>query len=102
MSQVALSITAPDARGRSLIEARTEHGPVVFDSAKSDDDTGVQESITSALAEAVRSGVAHPLDVHRGVFLQRCMTRALADLPCAPDDRGMRRTHTCPATSPTS
>jgi hypothetical protein len=54
---------------------------VVFDGAKSDDDPGVQAAITSALAQAVSSGVAHPLDVHRGVFLQRCMAKALADLP---------------------
>ena len=81
VSQAALSITAPGESAPFRIEARTEDGPVVFDGAKSDDDTGVQESITSALAQAVTSGVAHPLDVHRGVFLQRCITRALADLP---------------------
>ncbi len=81
VSQVALSITAPGESAPFRIEARTDDGPVVFDGAKSDDDPGVQEAITSAFAQAVSSGVAHPLDVHRGVFLQRCMTTALADLP---------------------
>ena len=80
VSQVALSITTPGEPLPFRIEARTEHGPVTFDGSKSDDDTGVQEAITSALAEAVASGSAHELDVHRGVFLQRWMTRALSDL----------------------
>jgi predicted dehydrogenase len=80
VSQAALSITVPGASAPFRIEAGTEEGPVVFDGAKSDDDTGVQESITSALVQAVSSGAPHPLDVHRGVFLQRCMTKALADL----------------------
>jgi predicted dehydrogenase len=84
VSQAALSITAPGASAPFRIEAGTEDGPVVFDGAKSDDDPGVQESITSALAQAVTSGVAHPLDVHRGVFLQRCMAKALSDLPAPP------------------
>jgi hypothetical protein len=53
---------------------------VTFDGQKSDDDPDVQEAITTALAEAVASGTAHPLDVHRGVFLQRCMSEALAGL----------------------
>ena len=57
---------------------------MTFDGARSDDDAGVQESITTALAQAVGSGIAHPLDVHRGVFLQRWMTKALADLPAPP------------------
>ena len=84
VSQAALSITAPGDSAPFRIEARTEEGPVIFDGAKSDDDPGVQESITTALAQAVSSGIAHPLDVHRGVFLQRCMTKALADLPATP------------------
>jgi predicted dehydrogenase len=87
VSQAALSITAPGSSAPFRIEAATEEGPVVFDGAKSDDDPGVQESITSALAQAVTSGVAHPLDVHRGVFLQQCMAKALADLPTTPPAR---------------
>ncbi len=84
VSQVALSITAPGDPAPFWIEARTQDGPVTFDGARSDDDAGVQESITTALAQAVGSGIAHPLDVHRGVFLQRWMTKALADLPAPP------------------
>ena len=80
VSQAALSITAPGDPTPFRIEAHTGNGPVVFDGAKSDDDTGVHESITTALAEAVGSGVAHQLDVHRGLFLQRCLAKALADL----------------------
>ena len=84
VSQTALSITAPGDLTPFRIEAGTEAGPVVFDGGRSDDDDGVQEAITTAFADAVDSGVAHPLDVHRGVFLQRCMATALADL-AAPD-----------------
>jgi predicted dehydrogenase len=83
LSQTALSITTPgDEPFR--IEARTDAGAVVFDGARSDDDPDVQEAITSAFAEAAESGVAHPLDVHRGVFLQRLITSALADLAADP------------------
>ena len=81
VSQVALSITTPGDPAPFRIEARTDRGPVTFDGQKSDDDPDVQEAITTALAEAVATGTAHPLDVHRGVFLQRCMSEALAGLP---------------------
>ncbi len=76
VSQVALSITTPGETGPFRIEAHTAAGPVLFDGALSDDDEGVQESITTAFAEAVTSGVAHPLDAHRGVFLQRLIEEA--------------------------
>ena len=85
VSQAAVSITTP-GETPFRIDARTEDGPVVFDGAVSDDDTGVQEAITTAWTEAVTSGVAHPLDVHRGVFLQRCLTQALADLAAPPEE----------------
>ncbi len=81
VSQVALSITTPGDPAPFRIDARTEHGPVTFDGQRSDDDPDVQEAITTALAETVGSGTAHPLDVHRGVFLQRLMAEALAGLP---------------------
>src|SRR3954447_22597609 len=80
VSQVALSINAPGEPTPFWIEARTDTGPFVFDGARSDDDPDVQAAITSAFADAVNSGIAHPLDVHRGVFLQRLITTALADL----------------------
>ena len=82
-------MTSPLATGRQYmssaiepfwIEARTEHGSVAFDGQRSDDDGDVQEAITTALAEAVASGTSHPLDVHRGVLLQRLMSEALAGL----------------------
>ena len=79
VSQVALSITTPGEPAPFRIEARTQRGAVIFDGDRSDDDADVQEAITTAFAEAVDSGVAHPLDVHRGVFLQRCMSEALAE-----------------------
>ena len=79
VSQVALSITAPGDPAPFWIEARTQDGPVTFDGARSDDDAGVQESITTALAQAVSSGIAHPLDVHRG------------RVPAALDDEGPGR-----------
>ncbi len=79
ISQTALAITAP-ADPPFRIEAQTDAGEVVFDGVRSDDDAGVQEAITSAFAETIETGTAHPLDVHRGVFLQRLITTALADL----------------------
>ncbi len=80
VSQVALSITTPGEPLPFRIEARTRQGAVTFDGAKSDDDEEVQAAITTAFAEAVDSGTAHPLDVHRGVFLQHWMAQALAGL----------------------
>lgn len=76
VSQVALSITTPGETGPFRIEAHTADGEVLFDGARSDDDPDVQEAITTAFAEAVESGTAHPLDVHRGVFLQRLIAEA--------------------------
>lgn len=76
VSQVALSITTPGETGPFRIEAHTADGPVLFDGAASDDDPDVHEAITTAFAEAVDSGTPHPLDVHRGVFLQRLIEDA--------------------------
>ena len=76
VSQVALSITTPGETGPFRIEAHTADGPVLFDGAASDDDPDVHEAITTAFAEAVDSGTPHPLDVHRGVFLQRLIEEA--------------------------
>jgi hypothetical protein len=76
VSQVALSITTPGETGPFRIQAHTADGPVLFDGAASDDDPDVHEAITTAFAEAVDSGTPHPLDVHRGVFLQRLIEDA--------------------------
>jgi hypothetical protein len=39
-----------------------------------------QRRIVAELAEAVRSGVPHPLDVQRGLHLQRLIATATAQL----------------------
>ena len=39
-----------------------------------------QRRIVAELAEAVRTGTPHPLDVHRGLHLQRLIAAAAADL----------------------
>ena len=75
VAQTALSITTPHVDGGARIDAWTDRGLVVFDGARSDDDQQVGAALTAALADAVDTGVDHPTDVHRGLYLQRLLVR---------------------------
>lgn len=78
IGQVALSITSPGMGGRFRCEVFTEQGPVLFDGARADRDPGVTTAITDALVSAVKTGERHPVDVHRGVHIQRLLVQAAA------------------------
>jgi predicted dehydrogenase len=71
VGSASLSITTPGVPGDFRFEVFTDTGPVVFDGAESDKDTGVSEALTRALARAVETGEAPLVDVHRGLHLQR-------------------------------
>jgi predicted dehydrogenase len=80
LAQAALSITTPGETGPFRCEAFTEEGAVLFDGALADQEAGVPAAITSALATAVATGRPHPVDVRRGLELQRLLTQAESSL----------------------
>ena len=75
VAQTALSITTPGTDGTLRIEAWTAKGPIAFDGGRSDDDPDVTVALSTALADAVETGTDHPVDVHRGLYLQRLVAR---------------------------
>jgi predicted dehydrogenase len=75
VAQATLSVTTPGTDGTLRIEAWTVKGPVAFDGRRSDDDPHVTVALTAALADAVETGADHPVDVHRGLYLQRLLAR---------------------------
>ena len=75
VGSASLSIATPDVPGNLRCEVFTDAGPVVFDSAESDKDTGVSEALTRSLARAVESGEPPLVDVHRGLHLQRLISQ---------------------------
>jgi predicted dehydrogenase len=75
VAQAALSITTPGTDGTLRIEAWTAKGPVAFDGRRSDDDPHVTAALAASLADAVETGADHPVDVHRGLYLQRLLAR---------------------------
>jgi predicted dehydrogenase len=80
LGSASLSITTPGATGGFRCEVFTDAGPVVFDSSESDQDPGVSEALTRALAKAVQTGEAPLVDVHRGLHLQRLIAQVEASL----------------------
>ena len=78
LGSVALSITSPVGPGKFRCEVVNDDGPVVFDGAQSDQDTGVGDAITRTLATAVETGRPAPVDVHRGLHLQRLVAQVEA------------------------
>lgn len=75
VAQTALSITTPGTEGTLRIEAWSAKGAIAFDGGRSDDDSHVTVALSTALAVAVETGADHPVDVHRGVYLQRLVAR---------------------------
>lgn len=76
VGQVSLSITTPETAGPMRCEVFTENGPVVFDGAASDGESGIEATLMEVFAEAVASGVPPEADVHRALHLQRLIAAA--------------------------
>lgn len=84
VSQVALSGDLPDTR-YACYELFGPAGSLTLDfravdRADSTDGTAGWANLRAEFAAAVRSGRSHELDVHRGLYLQRLIDRALASL----------------------
>lgn len=69
VGQVALSITTPDGPGRVSLDVVTDRGFVMMPSVAGDD-AEVWRAITDEFAASIRTGKAHPLDVHHALRLQ--------------------------------
>ncbi len=80
VGSVAVSITTPGVRNEAHARVFTDAGPVVFDGGEADKDAGVSEAITRAFAAAVESGQPPPVDVHRGLHLQRLLAQVETSL----------------------
>jgi predicted dehydrogenase len=76
VGQAMLSITAPGAVGGLLCTVHTDAGPVVFDTDTIRDDAAFMPTIAAELAESVATGRPHPIDVRRGLMLQRLLDQA--------------------------
>jgi predicted dehydrogenase len=76
VGQAMLSITAEGADGALVCKVHTDAGPLVFDSSTVVDSTGFFQTLAAELAETVASGRPHPIDVRRGLMLQRLVDRA--------------------------
>jgi predicted dehydrogenase len=79
LSQAALSITTPKAtRGFNLV-VHTADGPMSLSNIDSDAEESlldVASTIVTEFAEAIAQGRPHPLDVQRGLYLQRFIDAA--------------------------
>lgn len=89
VSQAALSATS-NQDGGLFVEVHGLAGRLTLDIAGFDRVTAAaefataQRRIVAELAEAVRTGTTHPLDVHRGLHLQRLIHSAAEQLAKAP------------------
>jgi predicted dehydrogenase len=78
-SEVSLSSHTAVLPPRNGVEIYTAAGPIDLDAASSvTPDTFV--TIAGELAETVTTGTPHPLDIHRGLHLQRLLDAAAADI----------------------
>jgi len=86
ISQVTLSAATPVQPGGMVVELFGAHGRMVLDTGATDagdrgsDIRAAMATIAAEFAAAVRTGVAHPLDVQRGLYLQRLMDSMDAQL----------------------
>jgi predicted dehydrogenase len=76
VGQAMLSITAEGAEGDLVCTVHADAGPVVFDTSTVSDGTAFFSTIAGDFAEIVSSGRRHPLDVRRGLLLQRLIDQA--------------------------
>ena len=85
LSQAALSATS-NQHGGLAVEVHGLEGAVRFDAAAFSPDMVMaearraQQRIVEEFARAVRTGTPHPLDIHRGLHLQRLIDTAAAQL----------------------
>jgi predicted dehydrogenase len=78
IGQVALSGTTPDARGPLEAEAVTDAGRFVLADPTPQPPDDVWHTIADEFVRTVRGHFAQPVDVHRGVRIQRLLA-AVAD-----------------------
>jgi predicted dehydrogenase len=76
VGQAMLSITAPSAGGGLLCTVHTDQGPVDFDTSTIPDHAAFMPTLAGELAESVATDRPHPLDVRRGLMLQRLLDQA--------------------------
>jgi predicted dehydrogenase len=83
VSQAALSVSQPGTEGISAFELYGPDGVLTLEEggpAAGEDYAAAMAAIPQQFAECVRSGVDHPLDVHRGLYLQGLLERAARSL----------------------
>lgn len=76
VAQVALSLTVPGVEGQLRLELVHDGGVLTLGALQSDEDQGVPRAIMASFVEAVTSGRAPTLDVHRGLMIQRLLDGA--------------------------
>lgn len=76
IGQAALSITTPGASRPVQCDLFTDDGTVRFDGSELVDHEALGTTIVSEFATAVAESGQHPLDVHRGLYLQRLIDAA--------------------------
>jgi predicted dehydrogenase len=86
VSQATFSVTTPIEASGLVVELFGSRGRLAFDAGRVDatdegaDIEAAMAAIASEFAAAVRTGVPHPLDVRRGLRLQRLLDAATTDL----------------------
>jgi predicted dehydrogenase len=78
-SEVSLCATTPVDPPRSGVELYSTAGHLAVDTGTVFSDATI-DRIVDEFADAVASGTPHPLDVHRGVHLQRVLAAAVTEL----------------------
>lgn len=73
VGHVSLSLTVPGDTGGFRFEVVHDGGTLVLPELGGHDEDDVPRAIMAAFLEGVRTGRSHPLDVHRGVVVQRML-----------------------------
>jgi predicted dehydrogenase len=80
VGHLTMSGTTPGARGPLKMNAVTDIGFETMADPGGDDPDRVQRRVTDEFSAAVRGHPRSPLDVHRGVLIQRLLTAAFESL----------------------
>ncbi|MET0146733.1 MAG: Gfo/Idh/MocA family oxidoreductase [Ilumatobacteraceae bacterium] len=89
ISQATLSATTPVEPSGLVVELFGPHGRRVLDTTTDDpeierrDRVATMDAVAGEFAAAVRTGISHELDVHRGLHLQRLIDTAASRLAAA-------------------